>query len=269
MKQSLFLFLVFLVACQQTNEKTIAFLNDGIKSCNKEIQILNEKYYTDILAADIENPAKNRHFRLKTDSLRHISENILNLIDIALSEKWSDTCAKKNFSSQFLNLLNQYKFQINNLTLRDTILRNKTRFLENDKDFNSRKLNKFELQILENKIRVLDNWILSYFTTRMEQPRYRSDKTEVAVIPKNKYLSSKDMFEADMYLVSYDSKALNTSVFIEGKNVEMIDGKAVYIDSATNIPGLIIKEGLLIYKKPGSSFSKEFPFSIKYQIREK
>ena len=269
MKQNLFLFLVFLVACNQTDEKTIAFLNEGIKSCTKEIQILNDKLYTDILAADIENPAKNHHFRLKTDSLRLISENIYRLINIALNENWNDSCLKKNFGSQLLNLLNQYKSQINNLTLRDSTHRDKSRFLENNKDFNSSKLNKSELLLLENKIRGLNNSILSYYTARMEQPRFRSDKIEVAVIPKSKYLSSKDMFEAEMYLVSFDSKALNTSVFIEGKNVEMIDGKAIYIDSATNTPGLIKKEGLLIFKKPGSDFSKDFPFSISYQIKEK
>jgi hypothetical protein len=269
MKQSLFLFVVLILACNQADNKNMAFLDNGIMNCNEAIRIRNDKLFTDILAADIENPAKNRHFRFKTDSLRLISENIHHLIKIAISDNWSDTCSKKNFDSNLVSLFEQYKTHLNDFPLQDTILLNKSLFLENNKYVNISKLNKSKLLLLENKIRGLNNYILSYYTDKMEQPRFRSDKIEVAVIPKSKYLSSKDMFEAEMYLVSFDSKALNISVFIEGNEVEIIDGKAIYIDTATNTPGLIKKEGLLIFKRPDSDFSKDFPFSITYQIREK
>jgi hypothetical protein len=244
-------------------------MEEGMARCNQAIQIQNEKLYTDILAADLENPAKNHNYKIKTDSIRIISENIHNLIKIAIHENRSKTSLKKNSGSQLDSLLNLYKTHLNYFQLQDTILKNKSQCLKNYKLYNDSKLNKSELQVLENRIRVLDNYILSYVTARMEQPPFRPDKTEVAVIPKNKYLSSNDIYEADIYLLSFNSKALYSSVLIEGRNIEMIAGKAIYIDSATNKPGFIKKEGLFVFKRQGSDFSKEFPFSISYQIKEK
>jgi len=264
-----FILIVSLFACQQTDYKTIAFLNEGLERCNREIKNLNNKISTDILVADIVNPARNHFFKLKSDSLIQKSENILQLVSAALSENWSESYSEENFKSVLNDSLSEYLNLIKRIFPKDTFISQKIEILKTFNEASLTKNQKPGLILLENKIRIIENAILSYFYARTEQARFAPDKIEIAVIPKNKYLKGNDIFEARLYLISYNSKSSNTSVFIDNEKMEIKNGKALFVDSAFNKPGYIKKEGVLIHKNKFSDFSKEFPFALTYQIMNK
>ncbi len=269
MNRALFISLLFLFACQANNDKTVAFLNEGIERCNREILILSDRYYTYAEMNMKLNPARNHPYKKNVDSLSFFSGNILLAIEQRKAAIDNKNISGQNTKTDLFKALLSYKNLIDSLFPNDSLIQQELKNKLSMKKSSVENYNSPELNLLINKIQNINNKALRYFDMKMGVPSFRSNKFEAAIIPKNKYLHFKEIYEASLYLLSYNTNASNISIKIGNQSLEIHNGKAVYTDTSTNKPGIIEKKGLLILKEPGSDFSLEYPFNLTYQIEDK
>jgi hypothetical protein len=81
MKYLLIIFSLLLFACKSTDEETLMFLNEGMERCNEQLEIINDGYYVEIIAASKENPVKVKEILDNADSLMLYSERVGNIVD--------------------------------------------------------------------------------------------------------------------------------------------------------------------------------------------
>jgi hypothetical protein len=265
MKKGLSLLFVFIFACHSTDDNTIAFLNEGIKNCNSQISQFNDKFYINVESAAIENPLKNKTYKIKVDSLKIKSKIILSSIEKLINEQRSIYYSKENPEINLTCSISEYTDLLDDFFPSDSIIKEKTKQLTTFNEYSVN--NEHELNILTNKIHSLIHTALNCFAHKMQEPKYRPNKTEPIVIPKSRYVYYNEEFVANLYLVSYDSTASNITIELENIKLAILDGKASYSDSINNKPGIINKNGLIWLKEPSSDYFNKFPFIVHYQIK--
>ncbi len=289
MKYSISILFLFLISCQSSKEKTFDFLNAGIENCNQEIEILNERYFSDAEKFYLENPNKNKRNKDNIDKIKEKSECVLLAIEQRINEIKSkktisqNTLKRNTAASKSIDLyysINEFKDLLDSLFLKDSIIQSDvidkytfTEFLNYREalSFSKPKLiiiNIYELNLLNNKVQNISNLAIHYFIQKMGTPRIRSNKIEAAVIPTTKYLYFNEIYQANLYLVSLDTCA-DISVVVNNQTIVAKNGKAIYIDTNTSNTGKVSKKGILKFSDVNTDFSYVYPFNINFQIKDK
>jgi hypothetical protein len=281
MKKTLTIALLFLFACHAREDMTIAFLNEGIEACNQNINNDNNGYYTDAKVSLMQNPAKAQAYRANLILLKIKTGNILiaikHLQDKISPNKGSE---KEDNTEIFLSMegnsgktdlsssISDYKQLVDSLFHGDTVpMKN----FEDNLNINHSPLKNYgiaELNLLNNIIQNSNSFILEYYIRKMENPRFRANKLEIAVVPKERYLHLNDLYKAELYLIAYDTAA-NISIKIEEQNIKTHRGKAQFTDAGSDLPWNIYKNGLLTYIDNFNNYPYQFPFTIKYHINQR
>jgi hypothetical protein len=278
MNKSLIILLLFVLACHPKEDKTIAFLNDGIENCNSVIGNYNDWYYTDAEVSMAENPNKARPYKILVDSIKVKLWKTLYAIDQRKAEiSPSNSSGQKEFATSGSSLENQLgkldilscvsdlKNLLESLFSADPIMEQKIGSELNLTKSGLKNYGILELSTLANKVHNLNDFILEYYIRKMKMPKFKSNKLVAAVVTKKRYLHFNDRFEAKIYLLACDTAA-KTNIELEGENIDISHGKGEYIDTSTRIEGMISKKGLLKYTDYFHHFPYEFPFTMQYQI---
>jgi hypothetical protein len=281
MKKTLTIALLFLFACQPNDDKTIAFLNEGIEACNQNINNDNNGYYTDAKVSLMQNPAKAQAYRSNLILLKIRTGNILFMINKLknnISQKKSPEkenhvqtqLSKEQPSGQndLSTSLSEYKRFIDSLVHDNPILIRNLQDVLTINQSGSKMADPSELDLLSNIILNSNSIMLEYYIRKMENPRYRANKLEIAVIPKEKYLHPNDIYKADLYLLAYDTTA-NMSIKIGNQNLKTHQGKAKFKDARSDLPWNIYRNGLLTYIDNFNNYPYQFPFTITYHIKQR
>jgi hypothetical protein len=271
MNKFILILFLFCLACHANNDSNIAFLDEGIKRCNSQIENINDCYYTDAEEFIKENPGKNKVHKINVDKIHLSSRKLFDAIEFRKAEINKTNINDSINQPEKIDLLNSvtdYKNLLDSLFPKDSIIQNKIREFLNINKSDLKKYQAAELNLLINKIQIINHIALKYFARKMDGPKYNPHKKEIAVIPKNRYLHYKDIYEAELYLISYDTAA-NVRVTLENKNLKIINGKAFYSDTINSIPDIIKKQGVLRFYDYFTEFSYDFPFTLTYQIKAK
>jgi hypothetical protein len=265
MKTSLIIPLFLFMACRPSIDSSKAFLDEGIKNCNSQIEMMNERFYTNAEILVCQDPLKNKH-KTNVDKIHEKSVNIFNAIGLRQTEI-NHTHTLETRKIDLFGTIKGFSELMDSLFKKDSIMQNQMAGLEIDKS-ELENYNIGELNILANKIQIISLIALTHFNRKMEYPRYRANKIEVAVLPENRYLHYKDIYKADLFLLNYDTAA-NIGVQMEGKNLEVLNGKAIYTDTCTNKAGIITKQCMVKLFNFFREYSYDFPFTLNYQIKNK
>jgi len=242
MYKAILILLLFVFACHSNEVKNIGYLDEGMNRCNSVIESINDRYFTIGEIRVLENPAKNRKHKILLDKIKLNSGKIFEAIDFKKEE--SVQLDQKNANTEQLiekadltKLIQEYKNLIDSLFPKDSIIQYQIRNGLNLDNLELKTYRTQEFNLLKNKIQIINHLALEYYTRKMDGPKYNPHKLEVAVIPENRYLHKNNIYKARLYLVTYDTAA-NLSIAVENKKLDVVNGKAIYVDTITSIPGI-------------------------------
>jgi hypothetical protein len=270
MNKALYILLLFLFACHSNDDKTIAFLNEGIENCDSVINIENGRYYVNFEMYIRERPEKVKPFKNNADKIKQISDKISKTIELIKSEfqNKGKQSQNKDLKMDLSVLVIKYKILIDSLFPKDSVVqkRLKTNFNFEKQDF--KYLSSNELIFLENKIINLNYIVLSYFLKKIEYSSFRYPVKKTVVVPRTKYLYFNEIYQANLYLVRTDTLP-DCVLKIDGKIFSSGHGIVSYMDSASGRPRNVAKHCILELKSPVTEQIFTFPFILKYQFNNK
>jgi hypothetical protein len=262
MNKALFIMLLFLYACHSNDDKTIAFLNEGIERCDSIINNENEKCYLDFECSVKERPQIVKPYKDNSDHIKIISEKILKTIE----QRKTDLINKNENSNIYLpELLNEYNNLIDSLFTNDSVIREKIKTCFKFERKQLRELSFYELNLLINKINNFNNSILHHYLKKIESTGLKFATKEVVVVPQSKYLCLNEIYKAVLYLVATDTTP-NCTFNINGKSILSEHGKVFYVDSASH-PKKVNKLCYLEIELPITRQILTYKFLLKYQFK--
>ncbi len=105
--------------------------------------------------------------------------------------------------------------------------------------------------------------VINYLYSQIDAGSFKFNKLGARVIANSNIVFQGEQYEAEVFLAAEDTTE-QPEIFINGRPVEVKDGKAVYKVS-TNEAGVFKWSGLIKYKTPDGIF-KEYKFEQPYQV---
>ena len=105
--------------------------------------------------------------------------------------------------------------------------------------------------------------MLNYLYSQIDAGSFKFNKLGARVIANSNIVYQGEPYEAEVFLAAEDTTQ-QPEIFINGRQVEVADGKAVY-KVGTNEPGVFKWSGLIKYKTPEGIF-KDYKFEQTYQV---
>ena len=105
--------------------------------------------------------------------------------------------------------------------------------------------------------------IAKYLYSEIDAGSFKFNRLKARVIANSKIVLQGDEYVADVFLAAEDTTQ-QPVIIINGREVEVKDGKAVYRGNTDN-PGVFSWSGLIKYKTPGGII-KTYPFEQEYQV---
>ncbi len=105
--------------------------------------------------------------------------------------------------------------------------------------------------------------VLNYLYSQIDAGSFKFNKLGARVIANSNVVFQGEPYEAEVFLAAEDTTQ-QPEIFINGRQVEVADGKALYKVS-TNEPGVFKWNGLIKYKTPEGIF-KDYKFEQSYQV---
>lgn len=267
MKKALFIFLLFLFACQQENKNTLAFLNEGIERCNEEISIFNNGYIAQLEVNFLMNPAKSKSKKNDADNLTQKSKKIFSLIEEINEEIIKDTDGNLSLDkkSTLHKHVSDYKSFIDSFTTANPLFDNEIKRQITAGITNPEISKHADMNILSNEIQVLNYMLLKNIYQSSEEPIINYNKYRTVVIPYSVFLYPGETYEAAIFLSAYSANFLPV-IIIENDTLPSEKGYAIYTINRNNSIGEIKKNGRL--EIPGflPENKQVIPFEINYQV---
>jgi gliding motility-associated protein GldM len=105
--------------------------------------------------------------------------------------------------------------------------------------------------------------IINYLYSQIDAGSFKFNRLGARVIANSNIVFQGESYEADVFLAAEDTTQ-QPEIFINGRQAEVKDGKAVYKVS-TSEPGVFKWNGLIKYKTPDGIF-KDYKFEQTYQV---
>jgi hypothetical protein len=270
MNKALYILLLFLFACHSSDDKTIAFLNEGIDRCNGLLMATNGNYLTDFEAFKAENPKRGTPIKVKCEIIKEKSENFIKVIE---QKKARLSLDKLKYEQQPIDLdlftiLSEYIDKIDSLFPNDSTIQIKMKNDLNNKKVKTNAIDLTGLNLLKNKVQILNYFLYRKLHKELEQGFTNPNKYDVVVVPKKIHLSRLEKYEADIFLSAYDDK-LNPIIIVGKDTLKIKNGKAIFIALKNDIIGNFEYSGNFVYHSRSDDEVRKFPFNINYRVVER
>ena len=121
------------------------------------------------------------------------------------------------------------------------------------------------LRKFENDAKISEAVVLNYFLSKMGSAFYKPDAF-IPVISANKsYVIKGEEYTGEIVLAAYSTTADNLSVFVDGRPLNVVDGKAVFSERPSSI-GRRSHKMRIDLKDPLTEEVKSFEQSFAYQV---
>ncbi|NOR75558.1 MAG: hypothetical protein GQ525_10410, partial [Draconibacterium sp.] len=107
--------------------------------------------------------------------------------------------------------------------------------------------------------------IINYLYAQIDAGSFKFNKLGARVIANSNIVLQGEPYDAEVFLAAEDSTQ-QPQIFINNREVEVIDGKANYKVNTTE-PGVFTWSGLIKYKTP-AGIIKNYPFEQEYQVTQ-
>ncbi|WP_262888357.1 type IX secretion system motor protein PorM/GldM [Draconibacterium mangrovi] len=107
--------------------------------------------------------------------------------------------------------------------------------------------------------------VAKYLYAEIDEGSFKFNRLKARVIANSNVVLMGDEYKAEVFLAAEDTTQ-QPIIMINGKEVEVKDGKATYIGN-TSQAGKFTWDGLIRYKMPGGNY-KNYPFEQEYQVSE-
>jgi len=119
-------------------------------------------------------------------------------------------------------------------------------------------LSKFQIDVKNSEAN-----LINYLYGQIDAGSFKFNKLGARIIANSNIILQGDVYEAEVFLAAEDSTQ-QPQIFINNKQVEVIDGKANYKGNTAQ-PGVFKWNGLIKYKTP-SGVIRNYPFEQEYQV---
>ena len=119
-------------------------------------------------------------------------------------------------------------------------------------------LSKFQIDVKNSEAN-----LINYLYGQIDAGSFKFNKLGARIIANSNIILQGDVYEAEVFLAAEDSTQ-QPQIFINNKQVEVIDGKANYKGNTAQ-PGVFKWSGLIKYKTP-SGVIRNYPFEQEFQV---
>ncbi len=105
--------------------------------------------------------------------------------------------------------------------------------------------------------------LVNYLYAQIDAESFKFNKLGAQIIANSNIILQGDAYDASIFLAAEDTTQ-QPQIFINNKEVEVVDGKANYVVNTTKT-GVFKWSGLIKYKTPGGII-KNYPFEQEYQV---
>ncbi len=252
--------ILFSISCNKNNDKTIAFLDEGIKKSNQFIIRQNERIYTEFAKAEQENPKFVEKWKNKVDSIKIEYDKLAISIDSIKSQL--EKGKKPKFGKEELNFAVSDYYQLLKAFAEDSASNNVINTFE--KLVYGNNLSNVNLNLLQNNISVSTYYALQYLFYKIYFAPIRLNKIYPIIIPQKRYLKYGEYYTAEVYLSAIDTTQ-HPLIFVENDTLVVTNGIANYLVTNNEDLGTKKFNGRIEFEYYPES-KLVLPFNVTYKV---
>jgi hypothetical protein len=270
MKYLVIFLLATLFSCHSTEDDTLLFLNEGVEKCNEILKNSTDTYYSMMWAASKENPRLVNPIKKKPDSVYFLTDLVINLIESSKNKTVSEEKAAKSQKfllktkdvsgtrlTEFAKKYSMYIIQQNKI---DSFYYGRVHLPTNEKT----NFSILELNLLVNKIRLINYNALTFYAKKIEGKTYQFSKNLPVVIPKKRYLKYGEEYKAKIFLTVIDT-TMDMRLILPNDTLFSENGIFHYKEIVKK-PGKYIRGGVIETDNPKTLEIMKFPCEIEYMV---
>jgi len=260
---------LLLVACQSTDTKTLAWLDEGIVRNTTTINNQSILYFEKFEIEKIENPRRVFEIKKQVDSISNLQKAIetqcAQIIDeLSKNENTKFRASTNSGKDQLFSLIENYEKLVSQNISADSTLFNQSKQLLDFSDYKPEKLTIPTTNLLLHRINVVTYYTLQYLYKKTKPQICLINKIEPVVIPQSKYVKRGQTYLAEIFITAIDT-LIDAKVIIEEDTIPFCKGKALYTKACEQTGKYSIK-GKLIYKTSPLDDEVRLPFETQYSV---